>query len=406
MKKRHINIILAAVGIFVLLAAGIWNYMRHGGNDRQFAKLQYGAGTAPAPLTYRFPAEFEKQQAIWMQWPSEVYNSDPGRAVNPAMINIIKALSPYIRVNIMSRSVDEIMRIKDLLKTNGYTGANVHYYVINHLSIWARDVGPIFVKDSQNRLSVVNFGFNNYGRDGNQDYINIEGQVDKLVAQYLKLPIINTSLVSEGGGIESNGKGTLMATESVVLKRNPGMTRQQIENEYKRVLGIKKIIWLKKGLAEDDGITGGHINEIARFAGPGTILLAQVLPGDRYANRASQESYLRMEENYKILLGSTDQDGAHFRIIRIPMPPTLYQESNATGKTPVRSYLNYAVTNGAVLVQSYWRQGRPDALKNTENQVMATMQSVFPGRKIIGINDESVNLWGGGIHCITQHMPD
>lgn len=202
-----------------------------------------------------------------------------------------------------------------MLKKNGYTGANVRYYVVNHFSIWARDVGPIFVKDSQNRLNVVNFGFNNYGRGGDPYYINVEGQVDNLTAQQLKLPVISSNLISEGGAIESNGRGTLMITESVALNRNPGLTRTQIENEYKRVLGVRKVIWLKQGLAEDDRITSGHINEIARFANSHTILLAQVLPGDRYTNRTAQDSYLRR------------------------------------------------------------------------------------------INAENVNLWGGGIHCITQHMP-
>ena len=243
--------------------------------------------------TYPFPGEFEKQQAIWMQWPSEVYNLG-SRPVNPVMVSIIKALAPYVRTNLMSQSPEEIVQIKNLLKTSGFSGTNVYYYLINHQSIWARDVGPIFVKDRQNRLNVVDFGFNNYSRDGDQGYIEVEGRVHKLTAQLLGLPLLRTNLISEGGAIESNGRGTMMTTESVALKRNPGMTKQQIENEYKRVLGVKKVIWLSKGLAEDDRITSGHINEIARFADPNTILLAQVLPGDR--NRAAFDKKERLEE--------------------------------------------------------------------------------------------------------------
>jgi agmatine deiminase len=196
-----------------------------------------------------------------------------------------------------------------------------------------------------------------------------------------------------------------MTTESVALKRNPGMSRLQIENEYKRVLGVKKVIWLKKGLAEDDRITGGHINEIARFSDPNTVLLAQVLPADRYASWASKDSYLRLEENYKILQSSTDQDGKPFKIIRVPMPSGLYQEAGESSKIPVRSYLNYAVTNGAVIMQSYLRTGRPAALKATEEKARGILSAAYPGRDIIGIDAENVNLWGGGIHCITQHMP-
>ncbi|AEG60315.1 agmatine deiminase family protein [Desulforamulus ruminis] len=355
-------------------------------------------------MVYPFPAEFNKQQAVWLQWPSEIYNTD--RPVYPVILNIIKSLDPYIRINLMVRSQEETNQIKDLLKNSGYTVNNVHYYVVNHMSIWTRDVGPIFVKSPQNKLQVVDFGFNNYSRSGNPDYIAAESQVDRLAAKLLNLPVIKTDLISEGGAIESNGRGTMMVTESVALSRNPKMSKAEIEKEYKRVLGVKKVIWLKKGLAEDDPITTGHIDEIARFANPNAILLAQVLPGDRYTNAITQESYRRMEENYEILRNATDQDGKPFHIIRIPMPPTIYGKVDETGKIPVLSYLNYAVTNGAVLMQTYWQSGRSEMLKTTENQVKDTLQKVFPGRRIIGINVENVNRWGGGIHCITQHMPE
>lgn len=395
MKKPQLMVIAAFFCVLTVLAAKDFN-------NRAYKKPEGPGGKAP--VSYLYPGEFEKQQAVWLQWPSEVYNAG-SRPVYPAVINIIKALDPYIRVNLLARSKEEVSQIKDLLKEYGYAGNNVQYRVVNHFSIWARDVGPIFVKDANNRLSVVNFGFNNYGRGGDPYYIDVEGRVDLHTARQLKLPVINTNLISEGGAMESNGRGTLMLTESVAFNRNPDLTRSQIENEYKRVLGVKKIIWLKKGLAEDDRITGGHINEFARFADPNTILLARVLPEDRRAGATARDSHLRLEENYRILLNSTDQDGKPFRIIRIPMPPTLYGEPDSTGKTPLRSYLNYAVTNGAVLIQTYWKPGRPNTLKATEEQVREIFGRVFPGREIIGIDAENVNLWGGGIHCITQHMP-
>lgn len=353
-----------------------------------------------------WPGEFDKQQGLWLMWPSDIYNQE-WRPTAPVTINIVKAAAQYIPVKMIVSSHDEVAKIKNLLRQKGYYGDNVQYFVINHYSIWARDVGPLFVKDANNHLQIVNFGFNNYSRDGNANYVNTESQVDKLTGQLLGLPVLNSSIVTEGGGIESNGRGTMMTTESVALVRNPGMSKQQLETEYKRVLGVSKVIWLKKGLSEDDKITTGHINEIARFASPNTILLAQILPADRYANKYSQESYLRMEENYKILQKSTDQDGKPFKIIRIPMPPTLYEEAAQKGMDPppVRSYLNYAVTNGAVLTQTYWKPNRSASLKTTEDQVMGIFRKVFPDRKIIGIDAENVNLWGGGIHCITQHMP-
>lgn len=394
--KYFLFIALVATGILIFLIASVREYQQRNRSSRvrEYKELS----------RFRLPGEFENQQAIWMQWPSDKYNQD-NHPVNPDMVNIVKAFAPYIRVNLMAGSKAEIDSIKNQFKINGFSGENVHYYLINHLSIWARDVGPIFAKNGWGKLKVVDFGFNNYSRNGNPYYIKIESQVDTSVAGHLGLPVIQSKLISEGGAIESNGRGTLMVTESVVFKRNPGQSKQQIEKEYKRVLGVKKIIWLKKGLAEDDGITSGHINEIARFAAPDTILLARVLPGDRYINRYSQESYRRLEENFRILQDSTDQDGNYFQIIRIPMPPTLYSEIQPAGGLPVRSYLNYAVTNKTVLMQIYWKPGRPELLRTTEAEVLDLFRKVFPGRKIIGIDAENVNRWGGGIHCVTQHMP-
>lgn len=389
-------IALAIVCIAVVLAGGCSKATQ----KKPLSKTKFTA------VKSVWPGEFDKQQGLWLMWPSDIYNQ-AGRPTPPVTINIVKEAARYIPVKMIASSHDEVAKIKNLLRQNGYHGDNVKYYVVDHYSIWARDVGPVFVRDANNHLQVVNFWFNNYSRDGDPTYVNTENQVDKLIGQQLGLPVLNSSIVTEGGGIESNGRGTMMTTESVALLRNPGMSKQQLETEYKRVLGVSKVIWLKKGLSEDDKITSGHINEIARFASPNTILLAQILPTDRYANKYSQESYLRMEENYQILRDATDQDGKPFKIIRVPMPPTLYEEAAQKGidPPPVRSYLNYAVTNGAVLTQTYWKPNRSASLKTTEDQVMGIFREVFPGRKIIGIDAENVNLWGGGIHCITQHMP-
>jgi agmatine deiminase len=388
MKKGYLILILVTVSLLILVVAGVWNY-------RQYYKYY---------SPYRLPGEFEKQQAIWMQWPSEIYNVND-HPVNPVIINIIKALTPHIRVNLLVKNTVEITQIKNLFHKKGFSDIHVHFYIVNHQLIWARDVGPIFVKDRQNQLHVVNFGFNNYSRGGDPYYISIESQVDKVVAGLLKLSIINSKLISEGGAIESNGKGTLMVTAAVICKRNPELSKIQITKEYQRVLGVRKIIWLNKGLAEDDQVTSGHINEIARFVSPNTILLAKVLPTEQYKNRITQESYQRLEENYRILQNATDQNGQPFRIIRIPMPPSLYGEPDNSGNIPIYSYLNFVITNGVVLMQTYWKPGRSNALKITEETVKRIFRHTFPGRNIIGINAESVNQWGGGIHCITQHMP-
>lgn len=366
-----------------------------------FGKLTIYAGDSL--LVKGLPGEFARQQAVWIMWPSEVYNADES-PIDPVMLTIVKNLVRYVDVNVIADDAEQRAKIKRLLAGCNCPESRIKYYIVHHYSMWARDVGPVFVQDKKNRLCVVDFKFNNYGRYGDHYYVTTEGQVDGRVARLLNLPRIDTELVSEGGSVESNGKGTLLLTEAVTLKHNTGLSEKMIEDEYKRVLGARKIIWLKKGLAEDK-VTGGHVDEFVRFAGPDTILLAEVLPIDQESSPMARQSSVNLEENYRILIRATDQDGHHFRIIRIPMPPTLYGDADEEDEIPVCSYLNYIVTNGAVLVQSYWKPGRPYILKATEKEAMRTLGIVFPGREIIPINAENINAWGGGLHCITQHMP-
>jgi len=351
-----------------------------------------------------YPAEFERLQAVWMQWPPDEYNSGQ-YPVYPVVIKVAGMLEPYVRINLLCRNQEEIGKIKDLFRMYGYSLANISFWPIDHLSIWARDVGPTFVRDDHGHLRVVDFGFSDYGKDNDRYYIDVEGSIDRTIARELRLPIIDTFLVSEGGAVESNGKGTIMITEAVALSRNPHVTKDQIESEYKRVLGVKKVIWLKQGLIEDDRITGGHVDEIARFADPNTILLATVLPSSMGIGRKWQENYRRLEENYRILSASTDQDGRPFRVVRIPVPLPPGPETDDAGQVPVRSYLNYAVANGAVLMPAYWKPGRPAGLKALEEDIQRTFRRLFPGRRIITVHVENVNRWGGGIHCLTQYMP-
>ena len=237
-----------------------------------------------------------------------------------------------------------------------------------------------------------------------------------------------------------------MITEAVEMNRNPNMNKEQMEAEYKRMMGVKKIIWLKKGLVEDDHsfrgpvttpngqkaytviTTNGHIDEFARFVNDSTILLAQVdstLSGDPIA----AENFRRIEENYKILAAATDQDGKPFRIVRMPLNRTVYStlspgdwvydylktlnyqdgSSFPDGDTikviAALSYLNFVITNKVIIGQSCWREGMPDELKLQDEKALKVLQSVFPGRKVIMIDALAVNLGGGGLHCISMQQP-
>jgi agmatine deiminase len=219
-----------------------------------------------------------------------------------------------------------------------------------------------------------------------------------------------------------------------------------MEAEYKRLLGTKKVIWLKQGLVEDDHTflgpittadgtkaytvvtTNGHVDEFVRFVNDSTILLAQI-GSKELDDPIAFENNKRIEENYEILSKATDQDGQPFTIIRMPLPGTIYNTMNPGDyvyeyiktldyengiKFPdgesvkvmaALSYLNFIITNKVIIGQSCWREGVPEELKSKDEMAAQILQSVFPNRKVIMIDALAVNLGGGGIHCISMQQP-
>jgi agmatine deiminase len=268
------------------------------------------------------------------------------------------------------------------------------------------------------------------------------GRVDSLMAIAENAVIVKTDVVHEGGNMEVNGKGTLIVCESAVKHRNPGLTKAYMEDEFKRVLGVSKVIWLKQGLADDPNgffrrITGNyvgggvqHSDEFVRFSNANTILLAWVDESEKDLNPINKMNYESLNESYQILKNATDQDGKPFTIVKVPLPDlitrkivasadyasaSLYDipvnrfylsEAPSVGDTllrvPASSYLNYLVTNGVVLISTYIAEG---SSKEKEDRVRTIFEEQFPGRKIVFINAMSQNWDGGGIHCSTQQQP-
>ena len=250
---------------------------------------------------------------------------------------------------------------------------------------------------------------------------------------------MKTNLVSEGGDREVNGKGTMICCEAVELQRNPNISKEDIEKELLSIMGQKKIIWIKQGPREDDKctrgpiensiytptITGGHVDEFCRFVNEKTILLAEVSEEERDSNPVSAVSYQRLEATLAQLRKETDQDGNPFDIVRIPVTDHMLhtykisEEKDAFdpkyfhGTTPgqtirynlASSYLNFIVSNGVVVMPSYWKEGRPLSMQGKDEKAKAIMMRLFPDRKIVQINPEPINHGGGGMHCITQHQP-
>lgn len=391
---------------------------------------------------FYFPAEFDKHEAIWLSIKNESYWS--GKSRISVVLDIIKALQPFVKVKALVGNTDELNKFKKLVQTNHIDDSHVTYMMMKNADAahpWLRDHGPVFLRNIKGKLAIAAFGYDFYGESAivpNPEFIkNIEG-INIYIADMMKIPIVKSDIISEGGNREFNGHGTMMALEVTELARNPGKTRDAIERELLSVLGQKKMIWLKKSIVEDEKtthgpiinniysstITGGHIDEVARFVDPYTVLLAQVTPEERDTDPIMKISYERMEVNYQILSNATDQGGQPFKIIRLPVAnpmvaqyipvnendyALLYFKGAKVGK-PIQyhlatSYLNFLVTNGVVLCPKYWHEGGNEATKCKDQQASFILQKAFPDRAIVQIDPEAFNHGGGGIHCSTQQQP-
>ena len=387
---------------------------------------------------YTMPAEWEPQDAVWMGLRTE----ETQKRHDTTTIEMVRALSPFVRVNLILERDTLFREGKGWFTQFGIDTSRVTIIKQDPTDYWYRDPGPVFVRNGERQLAVVDFRYSNYGShpDSLTERARQHDGIDRDIARRLKLPIITSSVFMEGGAIEVNGKGTLLQVESVTLQRNPHLSKEAIEQDLKRVLGVKKVIWLKKGPADDDrlGLLGdsvlyavrgtmGHVDEFCRFANASTILLGWIDEDEVGADPVKRITRDRMVENLKILQQATDQDGKPFTIIKVPSPLIDYRKRVVVESSPFyqnvkkarpnvksgtvlnivpsSSYLNYVISNGVILLPAYWKPGMPDACKKRDTEVLALFKKYFPDRKLVQINPIKFNYASGGMHCVTQQQP-
>jgi agmatine deiminase len=340
---------------------------------------------------FTMPPEWSPQEAIWLSWPVD----DPRHwgGAKQEMIwgkfaEIAAAISIHQRVRINSRGADHaaIFAACNLAKA---VPEHIELFDHPHNDVWCRDHGPIFVKHRQTgEVAVTDWEFNAWG--GKFPPWDADNAIPGKIAAALNQRVFKGGMILEGGAIETNGAGQLLTTEAVLLNpnRNPGLNRTHIEQQLRDGLGVSEILWLERGIEGDD--TDGHIDDLARFTDPATILACI----DRETDSPNQKI---LEDNLARLRAFLGPNGRAFEVIELPLPNSCEVPGWRLPTLPA-SYVNFLIVNGGVLVPTF-RQARND------DRALGVIRELFPNRKVSGIDCLDLVEEGGTLHCISQQQP-
>jgi Peptidylarginine deiminase and related enzymes len=350
----------------------------------------YGARSVAArPLTpckqgYFMPAEWEPHEAVWLSWPHNRDTFPHLEEVETTYLQLMRALRRSEKVNLLVPDTRQEARLQKIISTE-HGEEPLQIRVMPYVDVWFRDYGPTFVVNrATHSVAMVGWKFNAWG-EKYTDLIQDDIIPSSLQTQ-LGFPLFDAGIVLEGGSIDVNGRGVVMTTEQCLLhpNRNPSLSRRELERYLGEYLGTSKVIWLREGIAGDD--TDGHIDDIARFADPTTIVCA-------VEEDEGDENYRPLQENLHILREARSVAGERFRILPVPMP---HRSEDGLGRLPA-SYLNFYIGNTVVLVPQF---GDPCDLRALE-----ILKQAFPDRSIRGIDCRRLVEGMGTLHCITQQQP-
>lgn len=345
-----------------------------------------GATAAPttsgrASAAWTMPDEGERHTRTWMAFGASkaIWGGDLLPQVQRDLATIAITIARFEPVSMLVRS-------EDLAVAKRLIGAaKVELVPAPIDDLWMRDTGPVFVTDGRAKAG-VDFNFNGWGRK--QEHAR-DAKVAGFVAARAQVAAHRTDLVLEGGGIEVDGQGTAIITESCVLNknRNPDWTKAEVEDELFDRLGIERVIWLP-GIAGRD-ITDGHTDFYARFTSPGVVVAGLDNDPDSF-------DYAVTRKHLTILRSATDARGRRVKVEVLPGPSTIRDTFPADDFAA--GYINFYACNGAVIAPQFG-----DA--KTDASTKATLQRLFPGREVVQLNIDAVAAGGGGIHCTTQQEP-
>ena len=422
---------------------------------------------------YRGVGEFEPQESVLLTWPSTKYVY-PGYDWESVAVEIVRELQAVVKVHIQVdfRTADEIGGI---LKAAGVPLDNIEFvkftsdfidvpktqqeaYDMNYEVSYFRDYGAEVVMDDDGNRANVEFDQAWFMLDGSTRYDRaaaLQTAAQRWHAELVGIDKHITSMfTSEGGDRELNGDGVFMGVaRTEIKKRNPQFTQEEVEREYARLFNVSKFVWLPEGSYDDeDYVAGaipgpdgeynayrsqtanGHVDEIARFVSPTTILLAEITEEEAREDELARLNKIRLDAAYEAICEATDAHGNPFEVVRIPTPEPIYVDfdmdiDSVVGTAwadvkdrdtlddgspapkglvkflPALSYCNFLITNDLVLAQKYYSEGMPESVREKDEEALKVLQSCFPDRKVVQINTLALNLNGGGIHCFTRHVP-
>jgi agmatine deiminase len=339
-------------------------------------------------MNYTFPEESEPHEGTWLQWPHHhQYGLTFRDRLDATWVQLTKELITSEKVHIIAYDALEKARITNLLTTQSVDLTNVDFKTYPNDDFWVRDNGPIYIHDEANKLVIQDWGFNGWG--GKTDFSNCNTIPTKIgQSQNRTVVNLNNIMINEGGSVELDGRGTLMACKSSILNsnRNPGMTQAQAEEIFNQYLGATNFVWLdgQAGLE----ITDQHIDGFARFGNSTTIVTM---------NTPDLLEYDVLQTDINKLYAATDKDGQAYTFLKLPLTQNNVVTTYGTDLGYKGSYCNYYIANTKVLVPTY-----NDPM---DTQALQLLQGLYPNRTVIGIDFRNAYANGGMVHCVTQQQP-
>ena len=340
----------------------------------------------PKEQGYYMPAEWARHEGTWLTYPKNP-DSWPGKieTIYPSYHLFVKTLaeSEMVHINVD----DDVMlnHVKKELEAIGTDMQNIALHIIPSNDAWCRDHGPAFLLNHHNNnRAIVNWNHNAWG--GKYPY-ELDTRVPIRIHDLMPdMPLFEPNIVMEGGSIDVNGCGDLLTTTSCLLNpnRNPQLDQDQIEGYLRDNYGADNIIWLGDGIVGDD--TDGHVDDLARFVSPDTIVTA-------VEEDAWDENYEPLQKNLRILNRCRLANGKQPTVVELPMPDIVFYDNQ---RLPA-SYANFYIANGKVIFPTYRCLA--------DNQAAYILEALFPDREIVGIDSTDI-IWGlGSFHCLSQQMP-